>query len=74
MILVFFVSAEAVFARCLSAMQEERIDASKQLSGPSTTKYSGDKKEFINDIKYVSYLVSNKVTEKNHAEYRLMLE
>jgi hypothetical protein len=27
-------------------MQEERIDASKQLSGPSTTKYSGDKKEF----------------------------
>jgi len=57
----FFFSAEAVFARCLSAMQGERIDASKQLSGPSTTKYSGDKKEFINDIKYVSYLASNKV-------------
>lgn len=47
--------AEAVFARCLSAMQGERIEASKQIKGPSTTKYSGDKKEFINDIKYALY-------------------
>ncbi|VDI73597.1 6-phosphogluconate dehydrogenase [Mytilus galloprovincialis] len=47
--------AEAVFARCLSAMQGERIEASKQIKGPATTKYTGDKKEFINDIKYALY-------------------
>jgi 6-phosphogluconate dehydrogenase len=34
---------EAVFARCLSAMKEERVAASKVLSGP-TPKFEGDKK------------------------------
>ena len=41
---------EAVFARCLSAMKEERVAASKVLAGPTPT-FTGDKAAFINDLK-----------------------
>ena len=41
---------EAVFSRCLSAIKEERVEASKVLTGP-TPKFEGDKKQFIADIK-----------------------
>ncbi|MBN1460329.1 MAG: decarboxylating NADP(+)-dependent phosphogluconate dehydrogenase [Armatimonadetes bacterium] len=46
--------AEAVFARCISAVKDERVEASKALSGPSTT-YGGDKKEFIEAIRQALY-------------------
>ncbi|XP_055863436.1 6-phosphogluconate dehydrogenase, decarboxylating-like [Biomphalaria glabrata] len=52
---------EAVFSRCLSSLKEERVAASKQISGPSETKYKGDVKAFVNDIKnalYASKIVS----------------
>jgi 6-phosphogluconate dehydrogenase len=42
--------SEAVFARCLSSQKEERVAASKVISGPSV-KFEGDKKAFINDIR-----------------------
>ncbi|MFV0398558.1 MAG: decarboxylating NADP(+)-dependent phosphogluconate dehydrogenase [Bacteroidales bacterium] len=51
---------EAVFARCLSAQKEERVIASKQISGPAI-RFDGDKKSFIEDIKnalYASKIVS----------------
>lgn len=51
---------EAVFARCLSAIKEERVTASKVLTGPKP-QFEGDKKAFINDIKnalYASKIVS----------------
>jgi 6-phosphogluconate dehydrogenase len=51
---------EAVYARCLSAMKDERVEASKVLSGPAP-KFEGDKKAFIEDIKqalYASKIVS----------------
>ena len=51
---------EAVFSRCLSAVKEERVAASKVLSGPTPT-FTGDKKAFINDIKdalYASKIIS----------------
>ncbi len=51
---------EAVFGRCLSAQKEERVEASKILSGP-TSKFEGDKNEFIKDLEkalYASKLVS----------------
>jgi len=51
---------ESVFARCLSAIKEERVEASKVLSGPHPS-YSGDRAMFINDIKsalYASKIVS----------------
>jgi 6-phosphogluconate dehydrogenase len=46
---------EAVFARCLSAIRDERGRASKKLSGPST-KFEGDeseKKKFIDKLEQV---------------------
>ncbi len=51
---------EAVFARCLSAVKEERVKASKVLHGPKPA-FSADKKEFIDDLKdalYASKIVS----------------
>ena len=41
---------EAVFARCLSAMKDERVAASKVIAGPKPV-FEGDKTAFINDIK-----------------------
>ncbi len=56
---------EAVFARCLSAIKEERVAASKILSGPDAKftgeKFTGDRKAFIADLKsalYASKIVS----------------
>lgn len=46
--------AEAVFARCLSAVKEERAAASKVLSGPTGT-YDGDRKAFVEDIRQALY-------------------
>jgi len=41
--------AEAVFARCMSAIKEERVQASRLLKGPEAS-FSGDKEELIADI------------------------
>lgn len=46
--------AEAVFARCISAIKDERVAASKVLSGPDAT-YQGNKKEFIEAIRQALY-------------------
>lgn len=51
---------EAVFARCLSAQKDERVIASKILSGPKVS-IPADKKAFINDIRdalFASKIVS----------------
>lgn len=51
---------EAVFARCLSALKEERVAASKVLSGPAT-KFTGDKNALVEDLRqalYASKMVS----------------
>ncbi len=42
--------SEAVYARCISALKDARVEASKILSGPKK-KYRGDKKAFIEDIR-----------------------
>jgi 6-phosphogluconate dehydrogenase len=42
--------AEAVFARALSAHKEDRVEASRVLSGPEP-RYEGDKKAFVADIR-----------------------
>jgi 6-phosphogluconate dehydrogenase len=41
---------ESVFARCLSALKDERVLASKVLTGPKA-KHTGDKKEFIESVR-----------------------
>jgi 6-phosphogluconate dehydrogenase len=51
---------EAVFARCLSALKDERVAASKTLKGPGA-KFEGDKAALIADLKqalYASKIVS----------------
>lgn len=51
---------EAVYGRTLSSMKEERVEASKVLSGPKS-KFVGDKKVFIEDLRnalYASKIVS----------------
>jgi 6-phosphogluconate dehydrogenase len=45
---------EAVYARCLSALKDERVRASKVLKGPSA-KYDGDKKAFVEQIRHALY-------------------
>jgi 6-phosphogluconate dehydrogenase len=46
--------AEAVFARCISALKEERVAASKVLSGPEE-KFSGNEEEFTEAIRQALY-------------------
>jgi 6-phosphogluconate dehydrogenase len=41
---------EAVYARCLSAMKDARVEASQILSGPKF-QFAGDKKAFVEDIR-----------------------
>ncbi len=51
---------EAVFSRCLSSQKDERVVASKVLTGPKVS-FKGDKKQFINDLRdalYASKVVS----------------
>jgi len=54
--------SEAVYARCLSALKDERVRASKTLAGPEiTSELNYDKKAFINDLQqalFASKIVS----------------
>ncbi|MFZ5833345.1 MAG: decarboxylating NADP(+)-dependent phosphogluconate dehydrogenase [Planctomycetota bacterium] len=45
---------EAVYARCLSAMKDARVRASKLLTGPEG-KYQGNREEFIEQIRQALY-------------------
>jgi 6-phosphogluconate dehydrogenase len=52
---------ESVFARCLSALKEERVEASKILRGPKAKPNAGDRAKFIEDVRralYCSKIVS----------------
>jgi 6-phosphogluconate dehydrogenase len=46
--------AEAVFARCLSAIKEERVAASTVLRGPKPV-FKGDRKAFVGDLRAALY-------------------
>ena len=67
---------EAVYARCLSAMKDDRVGASKILSGPKF-KFDGDRKAFIEDIrqgllasKLVSYAQGFMLLREAAKEYK----
>ncbi|MCG7407649.1 NADP-dependent phosphogluconate dehydrogenase [Paenibacillus sp. ACRRX] len=52
---------ESVFSRFLSALKDERVAASKVLSGPQTTAFAGAKAEFIEKVRkalFASKIVS----------------
>jgi 6-phosphogluconate dehydrogenase len=42
---------EAVYSRCLSALKEERVAASKVLKGVKPKKFTGSSKKFIEDVR-----------------------
>ena len=46
--------AEAVFARCLSALKDERVEASEMLNGPGTL-FDGDRPVMIDDLEQALY-------------------
>jgi len=46
---------EAVFARCLSAIKDERVIASKVLPGPKVAPFTGNKAAFIKNLKLALY-------------------
>lgn len=61
---------ESVFARCLSAQKDLRVQASKVISGPKAA-FKGDKKQFIDDIE--SALLGAKLISYAQG-YNLMME
>ena len=62
--------AEAVYARCLSALKDERVTASKLLSGPGTVLTKG-KRKFVEDIRQA--LLASKIISYAQG-YMLMRE
>ena len=46
---------EAVFARCISALKEERVAASKVLQGPPKPALAADRKAFIESVRCALY-------------------
>jgi 6-phosphogluconate dehydrogenase len=45
----------AIDARVLSSRKQERVEASKQIQGPSVTRYSGDKQEMVDAVRDALY-------------------
>ena len=71
--------AEAVFSRCLSAVKEERVAASKKLQGPNK-KFKGNKAAFIRAIhdalycsKICSYAQGFQLMREAQKEYKWTL-
>ncbi len=50
------IITESVFARFLSALKDERVAASKVLSGPAQKEFTGDKEAFIESIRKALYM------------------
>jgi 6-phosphogluconate dehydrogenase len=53
--------AEAVYARCVSALKEERVAASKVLTGPHSRLTAADRRSMVNSIRdglYASKIIS----------------
>lgn len=72
--------SESVYARCLSALRDERLRASKILSGP-TVKFKGDVTSFVEDIrkallasKIISYAQGFMCMREAAKEYRWNLD
>ncbi|PLR86039.1 phosphogluconate dehydrogenase (NADP(+)-dependent, decarboxylating) [Bacillus canaveralius] len=50
------IITESVFARFISAMKEERVHASKILSGPEVQAFTGDRQAFIESVRKALYM------------------
>ena len=72
--------AEAVFARCLSAVKDERVAASKVIAGPAEA-FTGDRQEFVQAIhdalycsKICSYAQGFQLMREAQKEYKWTLD
>lgn len=65
------IITESVFARFISAMKDERVAASKRLSGPSTTAFQGDKQAFIEAVRKALYASKIASYAQGFAQMRL---
>jgi 6-phosphogluconate dehydrogenase len=63
--------SEAVFSRCLSAIKDERVVASKILKGPAKKKITASKRTFVEDLRKAMY--ASKITSYAQG-YMLMKE
>ena len=59
---------EAVFARCLSSIKDERVRASKILGGPQIEAFTGDKQQFIDDLEQALYASKMSVSHSSFVE------
>lgn len=50
------IITESVFARFISAMKQERVEASKVLNGPEAKPFSGDREAFIESVRKALYM------------------
>ncbi|WP_028403012.1 NADP-dependent phosphogluconate dehydrogenase [Ectobacillus panaciterrae] len=50
------IITESVFARFISAMKEERVKASKLLTGPESKEFEGNKEELIEAVRKALYM------------------
>lgn len=65
---------ESVFARFISAMKEERVAASKVLSGPEAVPFEGDKEELIEAVRKALYMSKICSYAQGFAQLRAMSE
>ncbi len=68
---------EAVYSRCLSALKEERVEASKILKGPKPKKFTGSEAKLVEDVrqallasKIVSYAQGYMLLREAAKEYK----
>lgn len=65
------IITESVFARFISAMKEERVAASKRLSGPGKEAFQGDKQAFIEAVRKALYASKIASYAQGFAQMRL---
>ncbi|MHC5229670.1 NADP-dependent phosphogluconate dehydrogenase [Enterococcus sp. LJL99] len=65
---------ESVFARFISAYKEERVKASKVLTGPNVSAYDGDKAELIEKIREALYFSKIMSYAQGFAQLRVASE
>jgi 6-phosphogluconate dehydrogenase len=68
------IITESVFARFISALKEERVEASKVLKGPNEQSFTGDRKDFIEKIRRALYVSKICSYAQGFAQYRLASE
>lgn len=65
---------ESVFARYISALKEERVEASQIIPAPTFAEFRGDKKEYIEKIRQALYFSKIMSYAQGFAQYKMASE